>query len=258
MRIVDNLPTVLVRINRRGPFRMAVDTGQPFSLSVAPDQVRAMRLRLSGRVSMGDPSNVSSLSVPTYRADSVVIGGLTFSHVDVVGSPRLHRNRTVIAGTIGIGLFSDMTLTLDYGRSRLDAVSVALPPPDGREILDARVDARGLISVPITIGGALRYVHLDTGNGRFGLFMPTDQVADIPTRGAVRDIGTARTVTHQIRLNAVDLAVPVRAGTTLLPVDAVAYPSVASTGNLGSPALAGMLLSVDVRNHRVRIARSNR
>jgi len=83
----------------------------------------------------------------------------------------------------------------------------------------------GLISIPVTIGKDVHKVDLDTGNSRFGLFMPADHIGTLPTRGSVRYIGVARSVSYEIHLHAIDVTAPVRVGFTVLPVTAVAYPS---------------------------------
>jgi hypothetical protein len=65
-------------------------------------------------------------------------------------------------------------------------------------------------------------------------------------------------VSREIPLREIDLAAPVRAGTTPLPVTAVAWPAVAALGNIGSLALRDMVVTVDQPNRRVRIVPGRR
>jgi hypothetical protein len=99
-------------------------------------------------------------------------------------------------------------------------------------------------------------VHLDTGNTAQPLFLPAEAIAALPTRGEPRAVGRARTVSQEIVLQALDLTVPVSVGATRLPITAVSYPAAAPPGNIGSKALAGMVLTVDYPNRRVRIVPS--
>ena len=147
-------------------------------------------------------------------------------------------------------------LTIDYGRLRLTAAPGALPAADDRDVVAFTPDRGGLIAFPLRIGDIVRQVHLDTGNSRFPLFMPTDSIAGLPTRGAARRIGTARTVSQEIALHAVDLAAPVRVGATRLAVTDVGYPAIAAVGNIGSLALGNMAVTIDYPNRRLRIVPS--
>jgi len=162
-----------------------------------------------------------------------------------------------IDGIIGIGFFETMLLTIDYGRLRLSAEPGALPAANGRDVVEISYDRGGLISMPLTIGETVHQVHLDTGNTRFPLFMPEASIAALPTRGEARDIGRARTVSQEVSLRAIDLAAPVRVGATHLPVTAAGFPAVGRVGNIGSPALATMAVTIDYPNRRLRIVPSD-
>jgi len=56
----------------------------------------------------------------------------------------------------------------------------------------------------------------------------------------------------------VDLAAPVRIGSTILPITDVGYPAIAPVGNVGSLALQAMAVTIDYPNRRLRVAPSAR
>jgi len=257
IELVAGMPTILATVNGRGPYRFGVDTGAGGYLRVSPALAQALGLQPVGEAMAGDPSGRNPIRIPLYRVESLAFGGLAFSGISATALPQLGPRTAQVDGIIGIGFFEHLLLTIDYGRLRLGAGPGALPPADGRAIVEATLD-RSLISVPLGIGEATRLVHLDTGNTAQPLFLPADIVASLPTRGEPRIVGHARTVSQEIEIRSLDLTVPVSVGTTRLPVTTVGYPAAAPPGNIGSLALAGMALTVDYANRRVRIVPSAR
>ena len=256
LKVVDGLPTIDLLVNGRGLFRFVVDTGQPFALSVTPEAAQAMGLKKTGEMLVGDPSGAAPLHVPTFAPVSLGPGAMTFGRVEASAAAMRRQRRPDVSGTIGIGLFDGLMVTIDFGRAQFSAMSGALPPANGRDVVEASVDKMGLLSVPISIGTTAHQVDLDTGNGRAPLLLPADAIGAVLTRGDSRTIGVANTITQRIQLRAVDLADPVHLGTVTLNVSSVAYASAGPKGNLGSAAFAGMALTIDTVNHRVRLTRS--
>jgi hypothetical protein len=256
IQLVESMPTILATVNGRGPYRFGIDTGAPSYLRVTPALASALGLEPVGQALTGDPSGRNPVRVPVYRVDSLGFGGLTYSGISTTALNLPNPRLADLDGIIGIGFFEQLLLTIDYGRLRLSAAPGALPAADGREVVDATLDRGVLISVPLSIGGTVHQVHLDTGNTRHPFFMPADSIAALPTRGAARSIGVAHTVSQELQLQAIDLAVPVSVGATRLPITDVGFPAVASAGNIGSQALAGMAVTVDYANRRVRIVPS--
>ena len=256
IQLVESMPTILATVNGRGPYRFGIDTGAPGYLRVTPALASALGLEPVGQALTGDPSGRNPVRVPVYRVDSLAFGGLTYSGISTTALTLPNPRLANLDGIIGIGFFEQLLLTIDYGRLRFSAAPGALPAADGREVVDATLDRGVLISVPLSIGGTVHQVHLDTGNTRHPFFMPAESIAGLPTRGAARSIGVAHTVSQDVQLQAIDLAAPVSVGATRLPIADVGFPAVASVGNIGSRALAGMAVTVDYANRRVRIVPS--
>ncbi len=258
MRLVAGMPTITAMVNGRGPYRFGVDTGAPGYLRVTSALAAALGLEPVGQALAGDPSGTNLSRIPLYRVDSLAFGDLRFAGISTTPITLPNPALAELDGIIGISFFQALLLTIDYPRGRLVAAPGALPAADGADVVDFTIDRGALITIPLRIGDTLHQVHLDTGNTRHALFMPAAAIGGLPTRGAARSIGVARTVSQEIPLHEIDLAAPVRIGATALPVTAVAYPAVATLGNVGSRALQAMAVSVDQRNRRVRIVPSAR
>lgn len=256
LRLVAGMPTITAMVNGRGPYRFGVDTGASGYLRVTPQLAAALGLQQIGEARAGDPSGRNPISIPVYRVESLAFGGLTYAGISTTPLTLRPPGLAEIDGIIGIGFFETLLLTIDYGRLRLSAGPGALPAANGRDVVEISYDRGGLISMPMTIGETVHQVHLDTGNTRFPLFMPAESIASLPTRGEAREIGRARTVSQEVSLRAIDLAAPVRVGGTLLPVTAAGFPALGTVGNIGSPALGTMAVTLDYANRRLRIVPS--
>jgi hypothetical protein len=253
MQLVDGLPTILATVNGKGPYRFGLDTGAAGYLRLTAEAAQKLGLEPVGEALSGDPSGRNPVRVPIYRVDSLAFGGLVFTGVSTSARTL---SRPGVDGIIGVGFFDNLLLTIDYGRGRVVAEKGALSAVDGRDIVDLSLDHGVLPTVPLKIGETVHQVHLDTGNTRYPLFMPSDTVASLPTTGQPHDIGTAHTVSQEIKLQALDLAAPVSVGATRLPVAAVGFPAPTPSGNIGSLALKTMMVTLDVANRRVRIVPS--
>lgn len=253
LRLMAGMPTITAMVNGRGPYRFGVDTGAPGYLRISPRLSTALGLQPAGEALTGDPSGRNPVRVSTYQVESLAFGGLTFS---AIWTSQLSIPNPALAeldGIIGIGFFESFLLTMDYARGRLTAERGALPE-SGPGIVPFDLDRGMLITIPVAIGTTAHRVHLDTGNTRQALIFPEAAIASLPTRGPAREAGRARTVSQEFVFQAIALTAPVTVGGTTLPVAEVTWPSPADVGNLGSAALQGLVLQVDQRNRRVRIA----
>ncbi|HEY5713293.1 MAG TPA: retropepsin-like aspartic protease [Allosphingosinicella sp.] len=256
IELAGGMPVVSIMVNGRGPFRFGVDTGAAGYLRVTPALATALGLAQVGEVRAGDPSGRNPVTLPLYRVDSVTLGGLTYSGVSASALSLAGPRGSNIDGIVGIGFFENLLLTIDYGRLRLAAGRGTLPAANGRDVVDFTLDRGVLITLPLRIGDAVHPVHLDTGNTVRPLALPAEIAAALPTSGETRNIGRARTVSQEIVIQERDLTAPVSVGATRLPVTAVSFPSAASPGAIGSLALAGMAVTIDYPNKRLRIVPS--
>jgi predicted aspartyl protease len=247
------VPVIPLMINGKGPFRMGLDTGMPDTLAIRETVAETLGLAPTGTVSIGDGSAAGRPEVATYMLDRVSFGGLTYGKVESNGMRFPPGSRSTHDGIIGLTMFRDLLLTVDYKAHRLTAERGSLPTPDGRGIVETRRHPVGFILVPVTIGDRTHHVMLDTGNRVGQLLLQPEVVAGLPTRGEPRTVGTARTINSSATISAVDLAAPVRVGATTIPVTSVTYPSAAPMGNLGGRGLVGMRVAIDQKNRRVSI-----
>jgi hypothetical protein len=244
-----SMPAVQATIGGQGPLTLGIDTGYPATLTLADAAAQRLGLRTVGQAQASDPSGRNPIAINVYRAGEVRIGGLTIPGLDVTGGGA---GPTAIGldGVLGMGLFRDCTLVLDFAGRKVAVTHAGLPAPDGQTIF--AVTASPFFELPLQIGQAAVLAHLDTGQTRSALLVPQETLSRLATRGAPRSIGQAHTISQTFDIFAVGLAAAVRLGGVTFPVTEVGYPTPVPIANLGSLALQGMKVSLDQRTARLR------
>lgn len=157
--LVDGRIYVQAKVNGRGPYRFAVDTGASGMGRADASLVEALGLPLSGHALNSD--GVRTVSAATTRLDSLDLGGLVRRDLEVItrdyatGTPVEQR----FQGIVGRGFFEDGLLVIDYPNRILAYSTVARIAPDARN----SVGYERAFRIPVSIGGVRTTGHLDTG-----------------------------------------------------------------------------------------------
>jgi len=241
------LPVVQVKIGGR-PYRFIVDTGTSGHGRVVPALAKALGLEAVGQVLSGDPSGRTQTR-SLYRIDELELDGVRLKGLNM-GEVTLPPGRFAgIDGILGLGAFENHLLTFDYPKSSLVLSRDALPA----SAMTYKMTPRGVIGVPISVGGETIEAHIDTGNSIGALVVPTALADRLPKIGAPRSAGKASTPISTVDIMEADTNVPVRIGNVTLPVTTITYPSLGAEANLGSRAFASSVLRIDQRNSRLDI-----
>src|SRR4051812_429630 len=153
MQAGEGMPTVEVMINGEGPFVFGFDTGAQAGPRVDNWLVDKLKLKSNGQVQATDPSRRNFQASETYNLDSIAIAGLRFTDVTVVGRNFQNSPRPLkVDGVIGLNLFADYLVTLDFPAGKLRFEKGELPKSDGAEILDYQNDA-GIVVVELSVAG---------------------------------------------------------------------------------------------------------
>ncbi|MEW6759585.1 MAG: pepsin/retropepsin-like aspartic protease family protein [Pseudomonadota bacterium] len=180
--VVDGRIYVQARVNGRGPFRFAVDTGASGLGRADKSLVSALGLKIHGKSSTSD--GVQSATVDTVQLDSVQLGGLSRQGLEVITRDYGSRMKPEAAfhGILGRDFFADGLLILDYPTKTLSFSPALSLPTSGDQILKYERAFR----VPVSIGGNRLVGNLDSG-ANVSLVMPQamyDQVASAPLKDA--------------------------------------------------------------------------
>lgn len=237
-------PIVEARVNGRGPFRFAVETGASFT-AVTPQTAAALGLAAT------DTAN------PSVHVDSVSVGTATLRDFRIGVFPIAPG----IEGILGLNAYRDLLLTVDYPAGVVRFERGTLPPANGRDLL-ALLSADGLWEVEIEVNGRRGRAVLDTqGSGAFNSTPRNAEGVAFEAAPVVTGTASGPGIGTQEQRTA-RLAGDIRVGDVVFRRPLVGVipmpPGYPEHWNLGGPALREFTLTLDQRSRVLRLARPGR
>jgi len=166
---VPFLQGVSVRINGHGPYLFGLDTGISAAFLIDPALSKDIALPITGHTHMHTFSDDGAApEVDVVHANLIEIGGVAVH--DAIGMPLPNSSPMVKEGkgTLGMALFKDQTLHLDYASDRLWLSEGALPTVDGHTTI-AYTDSHLRPFVEISLNGLKVVAGVDTGARSIGV-----------------------------------------------------------------------------------------
>jgi hypothetical protein len=152
----DGVP---ILIDSQGPYLFGLDTGASTAFYINPSLAAKLALPVVSHTHIHTSSDEvpgSAPQVDVLRIDDLAVAGHLFHHAIGVAYS------TAENGTLGIGLFKDVLLTLDFPNDHLSISEDQLPVADGKTIFPY-VQDHTIPVVPVTLGDMQVQARLDTG-----------------------------------------------------------------------------------------------
>jgi predicted aspartyl protease len=253
MQVGDGMPTVEVMVNGQGPFVFGFDTGAQAGPRIDASLVEKLNLKATGEVQAIDPSGRNPQASATVKLDSLAIGNLRFTDVTAVSRNYKNSPRPLkVDGILGLNLFADYLVTLDFPAKKLRLEKGELPKADGAEILDYKNEA-GVAQVELGVGDKKIKAHLDSGNAIGAFVFPTTFAEKLAFAGEPRVVGRARSASGEMEIKQVQLKDVVKLGRHEFPDATIVYPALGDIGNVGVKTLSQFVITFDQKNERVRL-----
>jgi hypothetical protein len=232
MQVGDGIPTVEVMVNGQGPFVFGFDTGAQANPRIDASLVERLKLKATGEVEATDPSRRNPQASQTFKVESLSLGSLRFADVTVVS--RNYRNSPLpfkVDDVLGLDLFAEYLVTLDFPGKKLRIEKGELPKSDGVETLDYKNSA-GIAEVPTAFAESLAMV------------------------GEPRVVGRARSAGGEIEIKQVQLKDTVKLGRHEFPGTTAVYPALGEIANVGVKVLSQFVITFDQQHGRVRLRKA--
>jgi hypothetical protein len=255
MQTENGMPTVEVMVNGQGPFVFGIDTGAQGGSRIDSSLVEKLALKSSGQVQATDGSGRNPQAAELFKLESITIGDLRFS--DVTAGSRNFKNSPrplKIDGILGLSVFSEYLVTLDFPAKLLRVEKGELPKADGAEILDYKSQG-GIPLLELTVGNTKINAHLDSGNGIGAFVFPTAFVEKLTQASEPKVVGRARSASGEMEIKQVQIKEVVRLGRHEFPDATVTYPALSDIGNVGVKTLNQFVVTFDQQHERVRLTR---
>ena len=255
MRVDGGMPAIELMVNGKGPFLFAIDTGAEGGPRLDSSLVEKLGLKPSGQMREGDPSGRNPRMAETVKLDSIEVGGLRFTGLDATSRNYKNSPRPLAAdGIIGLGLFPDYLVTLDFPNKVLRIARGELPKADGAEILDYQSE-HGAAVVELSVGTTKIKAHLDTGNMIGAFVFPTSFAEKLTQASEPKVVGRARSASGDMEIKQVQIKEMVRLGRYEFPDATITFPALGDTGNVGAKILSQFAVTFDQQHQRVRLTR---
>jgi hypothetical protein len=255
MQTEGGMFTIELMVNGQGPFLFGIDTGAQAGTRIDSSLVEKLALKPSGQVQATDPSGRNPQTIDTVKLDSIVIGNLRFA--DVTAASRNYKNSPrpmKVDGILGLSLFAEYLVTLDFPAKLLRIDRGELPNADGAEILDYKNEG-GVPLVELTVGSAKIDAHLDSGNAIGAFVLPTAFVEKLAKASEPVVVGKARSASGEMEIKQVQLKDTLRLGRHEFPQPTVTFPALGEVGNVGVKTLSQFAVTFDQQHNRVRLTR---
>lgn len=243
----QHVPVIEAKVNGKGPFRFAVDSGFGGMVEVNPKIAEQLEMPVVGEAMTGDPSGRNPKSVNVHRAESIDIGTtLHFGGVAVGENPRIVLGD--VDGIIGLSLFSGLLVKFDYPNSRFAVTGGKLT-----EGVPYTLD-HGVPAIDIVVNGQTMRVHVDGGSPAL-VSLPLSAAKSLPLAEEPRVVGHGRTADGDFDVYSAPLNGEVRVGTIALASPRLDFVDVFPIGNVGYRFLKDLVVTFDPASRRVQFVK---
>jgi len=254
LRLVRGRPLVDVRINGGGPYTFLFDTGAAGDARADSGLVEKLKLTVIGESRGGAPGG-QIVTMPIVQFDTIEIGAARWAPVAAPSrdyNQRESSGEPHIDGILGLGLFADSLVTLDFPRGVLRIAPGALPDADGRDII-AFENPRRVVEITFDVAGTTVTGDLDTG-GPDGVTLPGGMMDRVPLAGPAKVVAQGATVSGSMDISEGALRGTVTVGRYSILNPTIQFVPPFPHANLGIALLSQFALTVDQKNKRVRLA----
>jgi hypothetical protein len=195
--------------------------------------------------------------MPIYTASSLAIGSLRVTDAELASrdynDPQslAMRGGVEVQGILGMGLFEEVLLTIDYPGSELRVERGALPAPNGRDIVGFS-QAGATLAVPVSVGGREVLARLDTGSPA-AVTIGGDIAEHLRWRDPPRVVGQGGTVAGAFDIERATLDGEFRLGELTLVDPEVDIVRSFEGVTVGSRVLRRFAMTIDQANDRLRL-----
>lgn len=246
MRIFDQTrPGVEVMINGRGPYLFAIETGGPYTV--------VLDAKVSAALQLKPPAGAAD---PLRSIESLQIGPLSVHNVTVF--VRDGTGLTGVDGMLGLSMFKEVLLTVDFPRRQVRLERDSLPATNGRDVIPLIHTGMGglLAGVQSDFAGKPVQLVIDTQGGTSIMCNP-DAAEEFPFIAAAVGSGQASIGGANgpgVSITSARLKGDARFGGVILQRPIVNVAPLPLECIIGTEVLANFATTLDQKTMRVRFS----
>ena len=261
MEMWGGRPVVHAKINGQGPFKLLLDTGTTLAAVLDESLVKKLEIPTTREA----PALGSAVEDQPVEIDTIAIGDAEFSKVLAIQadfSGFMPAGTETYAGILGLPLFENCLLTLDYPGRRVIFESGGLPEVGGETIPYSPDRERDFgVTISLSVAGVDVKAHVDTGSPGFATFLNKMQ-EKLPLVGKPRVVGMARTPMGNAQVRTAQLDGNVKIGVHEFTKPRIDFADLGpmvehDCGNVGYRLLKDFAITLDQKNRRLRLRRGS-
>lgn len=241
-------PVIDAYLDGQGPFSFILDTGCPVVL-IDPELGRDLRPEILGTARSGDGGDHLSMLGIHFLARNVVLRRAVFFDVHGIILSEAPVEWKPVRGLMGLAMFADVLLTVDYPKREIRMKRGELDPSDPQVVPVEIVD--GAIHVAMAIGPAKFEALLDTG-ASCDIALPKAWAGRFHPSGPLRVVGRGVSIETRFTRWAAPMTGGVRIGNLGLPAASVEFQDRFPFAILGNLAMQSLVVTIDQKNRLVR------
>lgn len=255
LNLADGRPIVNVRINGQGPYPFILDTGAEGSI-VSESLAEDLKLEVLGDARVGSPGAIQPVPGKYLRIGQVELGNLLLSgmgavSVDLSPMTKIFVGPGAPRGVLSMKSWKGILVTLNYPAGVIELRYGELPAADDLQIFQFSADDR-LPVIVLDVAGISVRVDVDSGAAR-GLVLPGSLASRLPLAGKPVEVESLRTVDGETTVLAAKLNGTMKLGRFAFENLDLNFTERAPIGNIGYPILKRFSVTLDWKNHRIRL-----
>jgi Aspartyl protease len=255
MELFGGRPVVSVRVNGKGPFLFALETGVTGTM-VSTELARELGLPDMGEAIAGRPGTAVPARATMTRIDKLELGGAEISGLVVVSGDvsSVWTGNHLPRGVLNAASFPSLLVTLDYSAKRIELQRGQLPAVDGRTIF--AWDAEGTLpSTPLALNDLKLEVALNLGLAS-GIDLPEKYADQLRLTSEPEAVPRNRTNTGdgESEITVATLNGMAKVGEFTIHHPQIRFIDEMAYGNIGREILERFVITLDSKNRRLRLA----
>lgn len=255
IQLINGLPYIHISINNKGPFLFGFDSGFGAAMELDADLAAELGIKATDKTAIGDGSG-NTVTLDMGVVPTVEIGKETMQKVNAIlrNSPRKQQpGMENVKGIIGIGMFPNHKVSIDYPNLLFSAEAGNLPAANGKDIFDYVPVGGGVPEIEITVGTTKVRAVIDSRSMSAEFKIPQQVAAKLTYLTEPRVIGKGRTVSSVIDVIEVKIKESIQLGQYIYPEPVITYPSLNETAIIGSKLLKKFVVTIDSKNKRIQL-----
>lgn len=258
IQLINGLPYIEVIINGKGPFLMGFDTGFGAELELDADLAKELGIAVTGKTQIGDGSGINEITLDTGTVNSIKIGNHPAANCTALLRSNARKNipgMENVKGIIGIGLFPEHKVTIDYPKRLFSVEKGSLPKSNSKDILDYSEVGGGIPQIKIKVGNFNLTALIDSRSMSGEFKIPQEIAEKLSFLGTPKLIGRGRTVSNTIEINEVKIKENITLGDLVFNEPTITYPSLNENALIGSRLLQKFSITIDSKNKRIQFVK---